>query len=200
MAGKLNGHLKGLRAQVKTIYLTQDDSIEGLDAQNLRNWYFRKVVRPKGELTCRESVPTRRRNRKVALSTAARRPRRVSDSTVNTATSTPGAGATRFGLSPQLHFPKLTRWAPTQPLAPAQWVSEPGPAVRAARGCPTAAGGDQSLAGRSPRRRVQSHRAHGSSVAAADLGRGLHADGPRPGDRHLTFAAPKGLSLTGGRQ
>lgn len=123
LAGKLNGHLKGLRAQVKTIYLTQDDSIEGLGAQNLRNWYFRKVVRPKGELTCRESVPTRRRNRKVALSTAARRPRRVSDSTVNTATSTPGAGATRFGLSPQLHFPKLTRWAPTQPLAPAQWVS-----------------------------------------------------------------------------
>lgn len=80
----------------------------------------------------------------MALSTAARRPRRVSDSTVNTATSTPGAGATRFGLSPQLHFPELTRWAPTQPLAPAQWVSEPGPAVKAARGCPTAAGGDQS--------------------------------------------------------
>lgn len=140
----------------------------------------------------------------MALSTTARRPRRVSDSTVNPATSTPGAGATRFGLSPQLHFPELTRWAASRksppPLAPARRVSEPGPTVKAARGYPTAAGGEQSLAGRSPRRRVQSHRARGSSVAAAGLGHRLHTDGPRPGDRHLASVAPKGLSLTGGRR
>lgn len=43
----------------------------------------------------------------MALSTAARRPRRVSDSTVNPATFTPGAGATRSGLSPQLHFSRI---------------------------------------------------------------------------------------------
>lgn len=51
----------------------------------------------------------------MALSTAAR-PRLVSDSPVNTATSTLGAaGATSFGLSPPLHFPELTRWAASRP-------------------------------------------------------------------------------------
>lgn len=138
----------------------------------------------------------------MALSTAARRPRRVSDSTVNTATSTPGAGATRFGLFPAAPLSRVDSLdrKPPPPLAPARWVSEPGPAVKAPRGYPTAAGGDQSLAGRSPRRRVQSHRAYSSSVAAAGLGRGLHADGPRPENRHLDSAAPKGLSLTRGRR
>lgn len=104
-----------------------------------------------------------------------------------------------FPSAPLSRIDSLGR-EPPPPLAPARWVSEPRPAVKAARGYPMAAGGGQSLAGRSPRRRVQSHRAHRSSVAAAGLGRGLHADGPRQGDRHLASAVPKGLSLTGERQ
>lgn len=68
----------------------------------------------------------------MALSTAARRPRRVSDSTVNTATSTPGAGATRFGLFPAAPLSRVDSLdrKPPPPLALARWVSEPGPAVR----------------------------------------------------------------------
>lgn len=46
---------------------------------------------------------------------------------------------------------------------------------------------------------MQSHRTHGSSAAAAGLGRGLHAGGPRPGDSDLASAGPRGLSLTGGK-
>lgn len=104
-----------------------------------------------------------------------------------------------FPAAPLSRMDSLGR-KPPPPLAPARWLSEPGLAVQAARGCPTAAGRGQSLAGRSPRRRVQSHRAHGSSVAAAGLGRGLHADGHSPGGSDLASTGPKRVSLTGGRQ
>lgn len=107
-----------------------------------------------------------------------------------------------FGLLPAAPLSRKDSQGrkPPLPLASTRWVPEPGPATQAAPGCPTAAGGGQSLAGRSPRRRVQSHRTRGSSAAAAGLGRGLHADGPRPGDSDLASAGPRGLSLTGGRQ
>lgn len=115
-AGKLNRHLKCLLAQV-SVSLTQDGSIEGLGAKTTGADSLEKSGRREaaGRLTCRESAPTCRRNRKVALGTTGSRPRRVSDSTVNKATSTPGARATSSGPSPRLHFPEWARWAASRP-------------------------------------------------------------------------------------
>lgn len=200
-AGKLERHLKGLRAQVRTelsLFLMMAPSNDWAQGPEELTDVLEKPSgrrEAEGKLTCRVSAPTRRRHRKVAPGTAAR-PRRVSDEAVNTATSTPGAGATRLGLSPQLHFPEWARSAASRPHPSHRpgGSQSPGPPSRPRGGCPTAAGGGQSLAGRqagrSPRRRVQSHRAHGSSAAAAGPRRDLHADGP-PSAREAATSLPR---------
>lgn len=153
-----------------------------------------------GKLTCQESIPTCRRNRKVA---PAQQPGHAPGFRLgceHSSTSTPRAGATSFGLSPQLHFPEGTRRA-APPLAQTREVPEPEPACPGRAGMP-----DGGRRGPVPGRPVTEEAGAKSSCprllggGRPGLGRRLHANGPRPGHSDHASAGRRGPSLTGGRQ
>lgn len=152
-----------------------------------------------GKLTCQESIPTCRRNRKVAPSTAAR-PRRVS---------------IRLRTQLYLHAPRRRHklWTfPAAPLSrrdsegrPTPRTDAGGPRARARR--PGRAGmPDGGRRGPVPGRPVTEEAGAKSSClrllggGRPGLGRHLHADGPRPGHSDHASAGRRGPSLTGGRQ
>lgn len=75
------------------------------------------------------------------------------------------------------------------------------PRPRPRWGNPTAAGGGQSRTSPSlrPRRRVQSHRAHGSSAAAAGRDPRSRPSQPSPKGKRPGLRGPPGPRLTGGK-